>query len=74
MSAEQKMPLAIDRFVAIVTQAQARAEALSALLADHMGYGPEEITWAHVGTAAAINAQLAEVMQSAGIDPGNLPA
>lgn len=73
MNATNKMPMAIERFAALVAQAQARADALSALLADHMGYGPDEVTWAHVGTVSHINAQLAELMQFAGIDPDKLP-
>ncbi len=62
------MTAPIDRFIALVAESSARLDALQGLASDHLGYGPDEITWAHVGTAAHLNQQLLEIQQTLGMD------
>lgn len=67
-------PVAIDAFVRHITEARARLDVLQGFLGDHMGVDPDGVNWGHVGTAAAANGALIELMETLGIDPENIAA
>lgn len=51
----------IDAFVSTIGQALDLLDDLKSYMEDHMGYGPDEITWSHVHTAAHIVQLLEEI-------------
>ena len=55
---------ALDAFVAHYSAICGHLERLQALADDHFGYDPDAIHWGHVGTAASIDIQLAEILSS----------
>lgn len=65
-------PQAIDAFVRHIGEAAARLIELHNFVDDHMGVSPDDVTWANVGDAAALNNALIELMSRVGIDPDNI--
>lgn len=59
----------VDAFLAHRAAALAALDALRAHADDHFGYGPDDLHWGHVGTAASIAARLAELAADLGLTP-----
>lgn len=64
MSANDK---AVNAFVGNVSKAVALLEALKAHFDDHMGVGPDEVHWGHVGTAGKACEDLEELCRFVGL-------
>ena len=52
---------ALDNFIGIIGEINDRLAELQTYANDHMGYHPDDINWAHVGTASRFLATLTEL-------------
>ena len=66
------MTSAQSAFVSAIARISAKLETLQALTTDHMGYGPDEVNWGHVGSAHAMEEALAECLEIAGIEKAGI--
>jgi len=56
---------ALGRFIGQIGEINERLAELQAFADDHFGYHPDEVTWAHVGTAGWFLERLTELTDSA---------
>ena len=56
---------ALDRFLQILGEIRVRVEELHEYFDDHMGFAPDGITWAHVGSASHFLGKLTELTDEA---------
>lgn len=56
---------ALDAFIAAKAEIDAMLARLAALSADHFAYGPDEVTWGHVGTLTHYRAKMREISDMA---------
>jgi hypothetical protein len=65
MTTNENKPTALAAFVARKGEIDEMLQRLQAFSDDHFGYGPDEITWGHVGTIADWAVQLRRITDSA---------
>ena len=61
------------QFITAKGNIEALLQNLTAIVDDHLGYGPDEINWSHVGTMMAIQVALTEVAEIAGLNTQEIP-